>query len=106
MEMRRWVAWFELARLRRNGWRTDEGAASAPRRTPVAGAARAVLPLVAALVLLAVAGLPAAADVAAAPLFQNPSADLDHCENGPLSAPVQCTGSAWGNGNLNQNSAH
>ncbi len=36
----------------------------------------------------------------------NPAADLDQCANGPASAPVQCTGSNWQNGNLNQNQAH
>jgi uncharacterized protein (TIGR03382 family) len=36
----------------------------------------------------------------------NPSADLDQCGNGPLTAPVPCTGAAWVNGNLNGNQAH
>src|SRR5262245_4894367 len=36
----------------------------------------------------------------------NPAGNLDQCANGPLSAPQQCTGSAWSNGNLNQNQAH
>jgi hypothetical protein len=36
----------------------------------------------------------------------NPAANLDQCANGPFSAPVQCTGSAWVNGNLNGNQAH
>src|SRR5688572_13370094 len=36
----------------------------------------------------------------------NPSADLDQCGNGPVSAPVPCTGAAWVNGNLNANQAH
>src|SRR2546425_7245783 len=33
-------------------------------------------------------------------------ADLDQCGNGPASAPVACTGTAWQNGNLNANQAH
>lgn len=37
----------------------------------------------------------------------NPSADLDQCANGGVgSLPVQCTGSAWQNGNLGQSQAH
>src|SRR3990170_8448856 len=37
----------------------------------------------------------------------NPSADLDQCANGGVGDPaVDCTGSAWQNGNLNQNQAH
>lgn len=34
------------------------------------------------------------------------SADLDQCANGKTTDPQQCTGSAWHNGNLNQNQAH
>jgi len=34
------------------------------------------------------------------------SGDLDQCANGPLSAPVSCSGSNWQNGNLNANQAH
>ena len=36
----------------------------------------------------------------------NGSANLDQCANGPLSAPVPCTGGAWQNGNANASSAH
>jgi len=37
----------------------------------------------------------------------NPGADLDQCANGGVGDPeVQCAGSAWQNGNLNQNQAH
>ena len=36
----------------------------------------------------------------------NSSADLDQCRNGPMSAPVVCTGSAWVNGNANAIQAH
>jgi len=36
----------------------------------------------------------------------NPSADIDQCANGPLTAPVPCTGTAWQNGNANGSSAH
>ena len=36
----------------------------------------------------------------------NPSANLDQCGNGPLSAPVPCTGTAWVNGNLNSSKSH
>lgn len=34
------------------------------------------------------------------------AADLDQCANGPQNAQVDCTGTAWQNGNLNQNQAH
>ena len=34
------------------------------------------------------------------------SANLDQCANGPLNAPVTCTGSAWQNGNINSNQGH
>ena len=38
---------------------------------------------------------------------ENPAADLDQCANGGVgSVPVECTGAAWQNGNLNQNQAH
>lgn len=37
----------------------------------------------------------------------NPAANLDQCANGGVgSTPIQCTGSAWQNGNLNSNQAH
>src|SRR6266511_752336 len=36
----------------------------------------------------------------------NPSADIDQCANGPVDAPVPCTGSAWQNGNANASGAH
>ena len=36
----------------------------------------------------------------------NPAGDLDQCGNGPSNAAVPCTGTAWQNGNLNQNQAH
>ena len=36
----------------------------------------------------------------------NAAADLDQCRNGPMSAPVVCTGSAWVNGNANAIQAH
>jgi uncharacterized repeat protein (TIGR01451 family) len=37
----------------------------------------------------------------------NPAGDLDQCANGGVGdPPVQCTGSAWQNGNLNSNQAH
>ncbi|MDO8482815.1 MAG: SdrD B-like domain-containing protein, partial [bacterium] len=32
--------------------------------------------------------------------------DLDQCSNGTVPSPNSCTGSAWQNGNLNQNQAH
>ena len=34
------------------------------------------------------------------------SANLDQCANGPVSAPVPCTGANWQNGNANANNAH
>lgn len=34
------------------------------------------------------------------------SADLCQCRNGPLNAPVDCTGANWVNGNLNSSQAH
>jgi hypothetical protein len=41
------------------------------------------------------------------PLVENEAADLDQCANGAVGGtPVQCTGAAWQNGNLNQNQAH
>jgi uncharacterized membrane protein len=36
----------------------------------------------------------------------NAAADLDQCRNGPVSAPVACTGGAWVNGNANAIHAH
>src|SRR5215470_13122037 len=36
----------------------------------------------------------------------SPEANLDQCANGPLDAPVACTGAAWTNQNLNRNQAH
>ena len=37
----------------------------------------------------------------------NPAGDLDQCANGGVGdPPIQCTGSAWQNGNLNGNQAH
>jgi Big-like domain-containing protein len=36
----------------------------------------------------------------------NSAADLDQCRNGPMSAPVVCTGGAWVNGNANATQAH
>jgi hypothetical protein len=35
-----------------------------------------------------------------------PAVNLDQCSNGPLAAPVACTGTAWVNGNLNESLAH
>src|SRR5262249_27282575 len=43
---------------------------------------------------------------AQATFTDNPSVEIDQCGNGPLSAPVPCTGAAWQNGNLNENQAH
>ena len=38
---------------------------------------------------------------------ENEAADLDQCANGAVGgAPIQCTGAAWQNGNLNHNQAH
>ncbi len=34
------------------------------------------------------------------------SANIDQCANGPFSAPVQCTGSNWINGNVNASKGH
>jgi len=34
------------------------------------------------------------------------SVDIDQCANGPKTAPVNCTGSNWQNGNLNENQSH
>jgi hypothetical protein len=34
------------------------------------------------------------------------SANIDQCANGPVSAPVPCTGVNWQNGNANANNAH
>lgn len=39
-------------------------------------------------------------------IFVNESADLDQCANGPFDTPVQCTGSAWQNGNVGANDGH
>src|SRR5438552_17820790 len=36
----------------------------------------------------------------------NPSANLDQCGNGPINAPVPCSGSAWINGNTNESKSH
>jgi hypothetical protein len=41
-----------------------------------------------------------------APASNQSAANLDQCANGPLAAPVACTGAAWVNGNLNPNQAH
>ena len=38
--------------------------------------------------------------------FVDGSANLDTCANGPTSAPVQCTGASWENGNLNGTKSH
>ena len=37
---------------------------------------------------------------------QPPAGNLDQCANGPLATPTPCIGSAWVNGNLNENKAH
>jgi plastocyanin len=39
-------------------------------------------------------------------VFSDGSANLDTCANGPTSAPVQCTGENWDNGNLNASKSH
>jgi uncharacterized cupredoxin-like copper-binding protein len=39
-------------------------------------------------------------------IFSDGSANLDTCANGPTSAPVQCTGENWDNGNLNASKSH
>jgi hypothetical protein len=39
-------------------------------------------------------------------VFSDGSANLDTCANGPTSAPVQCTGANWENGNLNATKSH
>jgi hypothetical protein len=44
-------------------------------------------------------------------LLPNPAADMDHCANGPITAPEVCSnadaaGTNWGNGNLNSSGAH
>ena len=44
--------------------------------------------------------------VASATFTDAATGDLDQCANGPLSAPVQCAGTAWQNGNLNATKAH
>ncbi len=36
----------------------------------------------------------------------NPAADLDQCQNGASASPVNCTGSAWANGNANNTNSH
>ncbi len=36
----------------------------------------------------------------------NPSASLDQCANGPLSAPSTCNPNDWVNGNLGSSKAH
>jgi hypothetical protein len=38
--------------------------------------------------------------------FVDGSANLDTCANGPTTAPVQCTGANWENGNLNGTKSH
>ncbi|HEX6717307.1 MAG TPA: hypothetical protein VF088_09350 [Pyrinomonadaceae bacterium] len=38
--------------------------------------------------------------------FTDGLADIDTCANGTLSAPVQCTGENWDNGNLNASKSH
>jgi uncharacterized repeat protein (TIGR01451 family) len=36
----------------------------------------------------------------------NPAGDIDQCRNGTVSAPAQCTGAAWVNGNLGETNSH
>ena len=38
--------------------------------------------------------------------YAAPSADLDQCRNGPKDAPVNCTGTAWVNGNVGAQQGH
>jgi uncharacterized repeat protein (TIGR01451 family) len=73
------------------------------RETAVARAfaGRASRLLAATLFLLAI--------VMAAPMLAraaNEAANIDQCRNGQLSAPVQCAGSAWVNGNLGPENSH
>src|SRR5262245_52645439 len=58
---------------------------------------RAVLVLLAAVVVTPIVGAQAGG---------NAAADLDQCRNGPMSDPVACTGTAWVNGNANGTHAH
>jgi hypothetical protein len=39
-------------------------------------------------------------------IFTDGSANLDTCANGPVNAPVPCTGASWENGNLNGTKSH
>src|SRR5882724_10846789 len=73
------------------------------RETAVARvfAGRAGRVLAATLFLIAVA--------MAAPMLAraaNEAANIDQCRNGQISAPVQCAGSAWVNGNLGGENSH
>ena len=64
---------------------------------------RLLVSLVACAAATTVAATLATRNVAAA---GNPSANLDQCANGPIYAPVPCTGAAWQNGNTNANNSH
>jgi uncharacterized repeat protein (TIGR01451 family) len=39
-------------------------------------------------------------------MFTDATVNMDQCRNGPFSAPVQCTGSAWANGDSQATQAH
>ena len=67
---------------------------------------RARTRLVASLCLCAVATALAAMLTTGNVTAAGGSANLDQCANGPVSAPVPCTGANWQNGNANANNAH
>jgi hypothetical protein len=65
------------------------------------------LAMTAVAVVIAVLSSLLAGVVLAVPAYAATAADLDHCGNGPLAAPVDCADADdWGNGNLNASSAH
>src|SRR5919201_2009705 len=68
------------------------------RLVAVGTATRALLALAFALAIAVAA--PALARAA------NPAANIDQCRNGTVSAPAQCSGSAWVNGNLGETNSH
>jgi uncharacterized repeat protein (TIGR01451 family) len=78
-----------------------EGLSACEKTVARAFAGRAGRVLAATLFLLAIA--------MAAPMLAraaNEAANIDQCRNGQLSAPVQCAGSAWVNGNLGPENSH
>jgi uncharacterized repeat protein (TIGR01451 family) len=78
-----------------------EGLSACETTVARAFAGRAGRVLAATLFLLAIAMLAPKLARAA-----NEAANIDQCRNGQVSAPVQCAGSAWVNGNLGAENSH